>query len=244
MTPHPAAVPPVYLIGGLICLVLLLTFLIAGIIVAVRSTPGVVRGCAITTAAACSVLSCLALILLIGGLLASIISGSQKASEAKGQVTAPTRAGGNKRLDQRLVQAKDHSCQIFVPKPWLDAPDLNTEAVIGVKDPGEQKFAMVLTDTKEQYHGSLSDYAHDTTRRMRDKLTAPQMDAPETITINGRSAVRQILRGEYDHLKIVYVITYFESETRLYQLICWSLESEANSAKADFEKIAQFFKAE
>jgi hypothetical protein len=239
MTPHPPAVPPVYLIGGLVCLVLLLIFMMAAIIVAVRSTPGVVRVGAITAAAACSVLSFLAF-LLIGGLL---IFSLQTAPEAKNQVTAPTGVGGSRTLEQRLVQAKDGSCQIFVPKPWHDAPDLNSEAVIGVKDPFEKEFAMVITDSKEQYHGSLSDYAHDTTSRMGGKLTAPQMDAPETITINGRAAIRQILRGEYEHLKIVYVITYFESETRLYQLISWSLESDADSAKADFEKIAQFFKA-
>jgi hypothetical protein len=241
MTPDLAAVPPVYLIAGLVCLILLLIFLIAAVIVAVRSKPGVVRVCAITGAAACSVLSSLVSILLIGGLL---IFNPQAGPEAKNQVTAPTGVGGSRTVDQRLVQAKDGSCQIIVPKPWRDAPDLNSEAVIGVKDPFEKEFAMVITDSKEQYHGSLSDYAHDTTSRMGGKLTAPQMDAPETISINGRAAIRQILRGEYEHLKIVYVITYFESETRLYQLISWSLESDADSAKADFEKIAQFFKAE
>ncbi|MBV9272252.1 MAG: hypothetical protein JO333_00005, partial [Verrucomicrobia bacterium] len=156
---------------------------------------------------------------------------------------SPSPASENRTVDQRLVQAKDGSCQIFVPKPWQDAPDLNSEAVIGVKDPTQREFAMVIADSKTQYTGSLSDYAHDTITRMAGKLTDPQMDAPDTITINGQSAIRQTLRGAYAHLKIVYVITYFESETTLYQLICWSLESLADSAKADFENIAQLFRA-
>jgi hypothetical protein len=54
--------------------------------------------------------------------------------------------------------------------------------------------------------------------------------------------VRQVVRGEVDHLRITYRITYFEGQNNFYRVFCWSLESKAAGSAGDFDKIAGSFR--
>jgi hypothetical protein len=56
---------------------------------------------------------------------------------------------------------------------------------------------------------------------------------------NGRRAVRQVVHGDIDHLRITYRITYFEDQNNFYRVLCWSLESKAAGFAGDFDKIAE-----
>jgi hypothetical protein len=90
--------------------------------------------------------------------------------------------------------------------------------------------------------GNLNDFAQDHTDSVREKLKTPQVEAPATVSINGKPAVRQVVRGEIDHLRITYRITYFEGQNNFYRVFCWSLESKAGSFASDFDKIAESFR--
>ena len=56
--------------------------------------------------------------------------------------------------------------------------------------------------------------------------------------------MRQVVRGEVDHLRITYRITYFEGQNNFYRVFCWSLESKALGFAGDFDKIAESFREE
>jgi hypothetical protein len=141
----------------------------------------------------------------------------------------------------RAVQSKEGSCEISVPDSWLDSPDLSQEAVLGAKNPGQTEFVIVFAESRQDYTGTLADYAQSCGDQMRERLTKPQIEVSRSITINGRSAVRQIFRGELNHLRAVFVVTYFEGQSKFYRVLCWSLESQAEGARADFDKIAESF---
>jgi hypothetical protein len=207
-----------------LAVVVLLALVVVGIVIAIRAKTGTGKGCGIVMAIVFALQAGLVAIWI----LITIVAGFEPNSSKRAAQT-------------RIVQANDGSCEISVPAAWLDDPNLSKEAVLGAKDPLSTEYVVVFADSKEDYTGSLVDYAKDCGNRMRDRLKSPEVEVPASITMNGRSAVRQIIRGEINRLRIAYVITYFEDQNKFYRVFCWSTESRAAAVKDDFDKIAKSF---
>ncbi|MFY9986827.1 MAG: hypothetical protein WAK31_18855 [Chthoniobacterales bacterium] len=202
-------------------ILVLLGLAIVGIVIAVRAKTGTGKGCGVVMAIAFALQSCLVVLWFLISLAAGLESSSSKAGQ------------------MQTVQAKDGSCEISVPKSWVDCGDLSKEAVLGSKDPTGNEYVLVFVHSKQDYAGGLDDFAKDYTDSLRQKIQTPQVEPPTSMSINGRSAVRQLVRGEVDRLRIVYRITYFEGRDNFYRIFCWSLDSKAASVAADFDKIAE-----
>jgi hypothetical protein len=207
-----------------VAILVLLGLVIVGIVVAVRAKTGTGKGCGIVMAVAFALQSCLVGLWFLISIFASLPSSSVN------------------RLGQtQVIQANDSSCEISVPASWLNSPDLSKQAVLGAKDLTQNEYVIVFVHPKQDYTGSLADFAKDHTDLLRENLTTPQVEVPAAITINGRSAIRQIVHGEINRMRIAYVITYFEGTNQFYRVLCWSLESKAAAYKDDFDKIAESF---
>ena len=211
-------------VGVLITLVLL-GLVVVGIVIAVRAKTGTGKGCGIAMAVVFALQSCL----VAFWFLISFFAGLESSSSGTGGQT-------------RTIRAKDSSCEISVPKSWAESPDLSNEAVLGAKDLTGNEYVVVYVHSKEDYTGNLDDFAKEHTDLLREKVKAPQVEAPVTISISGKPAVRQVVRGEIDHLRITYRITYFEGENNFYRVFCWSLESKAGAFVSEFDKIAESFR--
>jgi hypothetical protein len=210
---------------GALAMVVLLALVIVGIVVAIRAKTGTGKGCGIVMA--------IAFVLQAGlvafWLLITIVSGFEpSSSQRRGQT--------------RMVEANDGSCEISVPASWADAPDLSKEAVLGAKDLTGNEYVIVFVHSKEDYTGGLDEFAKDHTDLLREKLMAPKVEAPASISVNGKTAVRQIVRGEIDRLRVTYRITYFEGKNNFYRVFCWSLESKAPWFAGDLDKVAESFR--
>jgi|ERR1700733_4322624 len=208
-----------------LAILVLLGLVIVGIIIAVRAKTGRGKGCGIVMAVAFALQSCLVAIWFLITIAASFSSSSL-----------------NRVGQTQVIQANDSSCEISVPASWLSSPDLSEQAVLGAKDLTGNEYALVFVHPKQDYTGSLADFAKDHTDLLREKLTTPQVEVPASITINGRPAIRQIVRGETNRIRIAYVITYFEGTNQFYRVLCWSLESKAAAYKDNFDKIAESFR--
>jgi hypothetical protein len=202
-------------------ILVLLGLAIVGIVIAVRAKTGTGKGCGIVMAIAFALQSGLVVLWL----LISLAAGLGSSSSTAGQL--------------QTVQAKDGSCEISVPKSWVDCGDLSKEAVLGSKDPSGNEYVLVFVHSRQDYAGGLDDFAKDYTDSLRGKIQTPQVEPPTTISINGRAAIRQLVRGEVDRLRIAYRITYFEGHDNFYRVFCWSLESKAAAVAGDFDKIAE-----
>jgi hypothetical protein len=229
MTSHDPAYAGGYLLGQFLIQIALLVaavaLLLTGVIVAIRAKQTAVRGCAIIAAIAGLSLLGLAASAFIFGIIGHLRPELFNASD-----------------EYRVVSAKDNSCEISVPVSWLENPKLKEEAVIVANDSTQNGFVMVLRDLKQDYTGSLVDYASDAIDRMRKKLKSSEVGPQQTATIQTRSAIQQVVRGEINRLRIAYFVTYVEGETGFYQIICWSLESKEASARTVFEKITHSFR--
>lgn len=158
----------------------LLGLVIVGIVVAIRAKTGRGKGCGIVMAVAFALQACLAAFFF----LISFFTGLESSSSSQ----------------PRTIHAKDGSCEISVPRSWVESPDLSSEGVIAAKDLTGSKYVVVYVHSKQDYVGNLNDFAQDHTDSVREKLKTPQVEAPATISINGKPAVRQVVRGEVDHL--------------------------------------------
>ena len=192
-------------VEALIALVLL-GLVVVGIVIAVRAKTGTGKGCGIVMAVAFALQSCLAAVWFLISFFVGLESNS---------------SGGA--AQTRIIHAKDGSCEISVPRSWIDSPDLSKEAVLGAKDLTGNEYLLVFVHAKEDYTGNLDDFAKDHTDLLQEKLKAPQVEEPARISINGRAAVRQVVRGEIDRLNVVYRITYFKGPDNFYRVFCWRL---------------------
>jgi hypothetical protein len=202
----------------------LLGLVIVGIVVAIRAKTGRGKGCGIVMAVAFALQACLAAFFF----LISFFAGLESSSSSQ----------------PRTIHAKDGSCEISVPRSWVESPDLSSEGMLATKDLTGSEYVVIYVHSKQDYVGNLNDFAQDHTDLVREKLKTPQVEAPVTISINGKPAVRQVVRGEVDHLRITYRITYFEGHSNFYRVFCWSLESKAAGFAGDFDKIAESFREE
>jgi hypothetical protein len=203
----------------------LLGLVIAGIVIAVRAKTGTGKGCGIIMAVAFALQLCVAALWF----LISFFTGLEASSSSGTHLT-------------QTIPAKDGTCQISVPRSWLNSPDLSEQAVLGAKDLTENEFVIVFVHPKQDYTGTLTTFVQDHTDLLREKLKAPQVEEPATITLNGRTAIRQVVRGEVNRLRITYVATYIEGTNQFYRVLCWSLESKADKFKDEFDKIAASFR--
>jgi hypothetical protein len=200
----------------------LLGLVIIGIVIAIRAKTGRGKGCGIVMAVAFALQACLAAFFFLISFFASLESGSSS--------------------QPRTIRGKDGSCEISVPRSWIESPDLSSEGVLAAKDLTGKEYVIVYVHSKQDYVESLDDFARDRTDWMREKLKNARAEAPATISINGRRAVRQVVHGDIDHLRITYRITYFEGQNNFYRVLCWSLESKAAGFAGDFDKIAESFR--
>ncbi len=207
-----------------LAMVVLLALVIVGIVIAVRAKTGTGKGCGIVMAIAFFLQAGL----VVFWLLITIVSGFEPSSSQRVGQT-------------RVVGANDGSCEISVPASWVDAPDLSKEAVLGAKDLSGNEYVIVFVHSKQDYTGGLDDFAKDHTDLLREKLAAPKVEAPASISVNGRTAVRQIVRGEIDRIRVTYRITYFEGKNNFYRVFCWTLESKAATFAGDLDTIAGSF---
>ena len=59
--------------------------------------------------------------------------------------------------------------------------------------------------------------------------------------MNGHSAIQFEITGIVNQLKVHYVHTFIESDTRYNQLMCWTTPSNVESARPEFEALLQSF---
>jgi hypothetical protein len=201
---------------GLLAVALVL--LGVGIIVAVRAKHVALRGCAVVGILAGLSAIGLAISIFVGGIVAHVGPGLASSE------------------NYRVVSAKDNSCEISVPSSWVENPKIKEDATIVANDPTESRFVMILRDSKQDYTGTLAEYARDATARMLKKLTSTEAGSQESAGVQGRSAIQQVVRGETSRLRIAYFINYVEGSAAFYQVICWSLQSNESFVQTGVRK--------
>jgi hypothetical protein len=145
--------------------------------------------------------------------------------------------------ETKVIEALDGQSRITVPKGWNANYNLSEIAAIGASDNINQKFALVVTETKENFSSDITidEYCNLVVEYMELSVSNSNITEKKKLTINGKQAVQFELWGEIDKIKIAYLITIIETEDNFHQVTLWTMQSRFNEFKEEFSKIAESF---
>ncbi len=121
------------------------------------------------------------------------------------------------------VVSSDGATQIAPPSHWRKLPGLNEEATLQLGHPGREEYLIVLTDSKEEFDGTLAEHTKFTTGHLMDALENATLSEPETLTVGGLPALRYEIVGRIEGLDIVYLQTTVEGRHGFHQVLTWTL---------------------
>lgn len=184
------------------------------------------------------------------GLVAFILFGLRKdrTAQAVGPAdSAAVAAAADSSLtaieDPKVVTASDGQSRMTVPGSWQEMPDLNDEAEIEVGNLFREQYAIVLTESKEDFSDAvdLDRFSQLVTQNLRDGLADASVTAPRPLTVRGRPAVQRVIRGSKDELRVVYWLTAVEGQRNYFQVLMWTLGSRADANEPVYQAVVNNF---
>lgn len=163
--------------------------------------------------------------------------------ERQGQATPPDPPSG--RVALRQVKEANGASAMEVPISWKAMPELNEQASISLGDLARSRFAIVISEQKEQMPEpeTLDVYSQNALAMLTKGLTELEKTPPARLTINGNSARRQEIHGVMDGIRVSYLVIMLESPNHFHQVYMWSQKSDWNAVKPLFEQMAMSFRS-
>ena len=116
---------------------------------------------------------------------------------------------------------------IKLPARWRAAASLNDQAAIQATDPFRQRFAVVISEPREDFDVTvdLSDHAGRTLTQLADSLRLVAINGPSERTIQGCRALQFEVEGYHQGVRLVYLHTTIEGRRAFHQVLAWSTRS-------------------
>lgn len=135
----------------------------------------------------------------------------------------------------------DGSVEIQCPEKWA-LIDLNDESDIEVGDNRNEDYVIVLSESKQDYAGTLEEHSADTRAMLVSGLTGVQQDGPTALTINGNKAIQYKITATIDRVNIVYLHTSIESATKFHQVLGWTYASRFSKSESTLQSVVKSLK--
>lgn len=150
-------------------------------------------------------------------------------------------------------QKAGHIFFVSVPEYMVKTISLNDAATAQYMNASKNAYLIVIADSKEDLELSGQKFVspkdfHDTNIA---PLKAPENSPVETegveFVLNGNKYFQSELsvtlkEDDGSKMNISYLVTYVETKTHFYQILCWSLTPDFKNLQADFKKIASSLK--
>lgn len=131
--------------------------------------------------------------------------------------------------DMTLAVSQDSDLQLQVPKGWDDLTgELNPVASIEVGNKFDETYAIVISDAKEDFAEvpSPEEFADGQLSRFTRGLEGTEISEGVSVDEYDPPAIRHEVQATIDNLKVVYIVTFLETESSLIQVFTWTLASE------------------
>lgn len=117
--------------------------------------------------------------------------------------------------------------EITLPVRWRAASKLNDQAALQATDPVRQRFAVVISEPREDFDVSvdLSDHAGRTLAQLADSLRLVAINGPTERTVKGCRALQFEVEGYHQGVRLMYLHTTIEGRRAYHQLLVWSTRS-------------------
>ena len=125
--------------------------------------------------------------------------------------------------------------ELRVPVGWRRAQALNDQAGLQVSDPARQRFAVVISEAREDFDPSvdLSDHAARSLTQLSDSLRVLSIEGPTERQVGGFRAVQFEVEGYDQGVRLVYLHTTVEGRRAIHQVLEWSTRSSYDRALFD-----------
>jgi hypothetical protein len=77
---------------------------------------------------------------------------------------------------------------------------------------------------------------------LMEGLSSAEYSGPEKLTVDGKPAIRYIIRGAFDNTNIVYLHTTVEGANNYYQILAWTIKSGYQKNSAELLQVVEGFK--
>ena len=116
---------------------------------------------------------------------------------------------------------------ITLPARWRVATALNDQAAIQATDPFRQRFAVVISESREDFDVTvdLSDHAGRTLAQLADSLRLVAINGPSERMVRGCRALQFEVEGYHQGVRLVYLHTTIEGRRGYHQVLAWSTRS-------------------
>jgi hypothetical protein len=128
--------------------------------------------------------------------------------------------------------------QMKVPASWRKDTALNAQADLQASNRDAEAYALVIPDLKQEFvNPKLDDFATIAKDNFVKGIQNANVTGPRPLTLNGKPAIRYEIQGVADNVRVVYLMTLLETDTRFLQVITWSLPDRLRENRPILEKV-------
>ncbi len=148
-----------------------------------------------------------------------------------------------------VEQKAGHIIYMSVPDYMVKTSSLNDVASMQYMNKAKEAYVVVIEDAKEDLeaegtkYNNLKDFHDSVIESLKSEdPQAKELNATE-FQQNGSKFYQTDLYATLQtedgkDIKVTYLVTYVESKTHYYQVLCWTLASSYKDLVGDFKKIA------
>ena len=143
------------------------------------------------------------------------------------------------------LKSRDGKFELTVPADMAESTTLSKDADLQATNNSKEIFMFAISKPKSDYADDMTlDRLTEMVRKaLMDQLSVTNSPEPESITVNGNSAIRYRLDGTKDGVKIAYLITNIETKDRFYRIYSWTSPSKYGENEKTLKEISESFRA-
>jgi hypothetical protein len=149
-----------------------------------------------------------------------------------------------------VEQKAGHIIYMSVPDYMVKTSSLNDVASMQYMNKAKEAYVVVIEDAKEDLeaegtkYSNLKDFHDSVIESLKSEDPKAQESKPTEFQQNGNKFYQTDLHATLQtedgkDIKVTYLVTYVESKTHYYQVLCWTLASSYKDLVGDFKKIAE-----
>ncbi|MGD0462470.1 MAG: hypothetical protein ABSB74_08280 [Tepidisphaeraceae bacterium] len=145
--------------------------------------------------------------------------------------------------DAVTLTSPDGQYRLVAPKGWGPAEFHVDNIQIGASNPRRGEYAEVVADRREDYVGSLQQFAEAKRDTMAMSLDNPRLSPAQQLKISGQDAFRFEIHGQLPGSKVSvgYCLTVLATKTHYIQVIGWAEDSHFADNRQELNSLAQGF---
>jgi len=149
-----------------------------------------------------------------------------------------------------VEQKAGHIIYMSLPEYMVKTTDLNDVASMQYMNKAKEAYVVVIEDAKEDLeaegtkYSNLKDFHDSVIESLKSEDPKAQESKPIEFQQNGNKFYQTDLNATLQtedgkDIKVTYLVTYVESKTHYYQILCWTLANNYKDLVGDFKKIAE-----